>query len=272
MGLLLEWVFGRTLTRLRGEVVALQDEVDQLRSRIDLGEQAPQAFQARRLTPEYQAAFELERPLVSVCIATYNRAELLTGRCLPSLLAQTYDNLEILVVGDGCTDHTEAAVAALRDPRIRFLNRPARGVYPEDPHLRWMVAGTDPINQALDLARGQFITHLDDDDAHLPQRIQALLDLIRAQRADLVWHPFDYEKQPGRWARMEAPEFRKNQVTTSSVFYHADLKAIPWDPQAYRYLEPGDWNRFRKFRYLGVQACRHPEALLRHFREKSNTP
>ena len=69
---------------------------------------------------------------------------------------------------------------------------------------------------------------------------------------------------------MDAECFRKNQVTTSSVFYHAWLKRIPWDPKAYQYREPGDWNRFRKFRFLGARVVRHPECLLKHHRERNN--
>jgi len=268
---MLGFLFRRTLDRrIAGLRAELDEELDFVRSRADLGPEAFGQFQAQRKSAEYQSVYDLDQPLVSVCIATYNRRELLTTRSIASVLAQTYANLEVVVVGDCCTDGTGAAVAALGDPRVRFVNRAARGVYPEDPHLRWMVAGTDPINDALALARGQFITHLDDDDAFPPERLQLLLDAIRRSRADLLWHPFRYETPRGRWKVNEAKEFRKNQVTTSSVFYHHRLKAVPWDPQAYLYREPGDWNRFRKLRFLGIRAERFPEVLLSHFRERNN--
>jgi len=271
---MLGFLFKRTLERrtagLRAEIAALGEELDAVRSRLDLGAEAFGRFQAERASAGYQAAYDLEQPLVSVCMATYNRRELLTTRAVASVLAQTYRNLEVVVVGDCCTDGTGEALAALGDPRIRFVNRASRGVYPEDPHLRWMVAGTDPINEALALARGHFITHLDDDDAFPPQRLQVLLDRIRRTRADFLWHPFRYETPKGAWKINHALHFRKNQVTTSSVFYHRWLASIPWDPLAYLYREPGDWNRFRKFRFLGIRAERSPEILLSHFRERNN--
>jgi glycosyltransferase involved in cell wall biosynthesis len=260
----------RHLDPLRKQLADLTDEVDALRSRLDLGTEAFDAFQAARRSAEYQVAFDVEKPLVSVCIATYNRADLLAGRCLRSLCNQTWDNLEMIVVGDGCTDHTEEAVAALKDPRIRFVNRPQRSAYPEHPHLCWMVGGAEPFNQALDMAHGHFITHLDDDDEHVPHRVEALLRLIRAERADVLWHPFDYETSSGKWKREEARSFRRGQATTSSVFYHAWFKRIPWDSLAYQYREPADWNRFRKFRFLAARTARHPDSLLRHYREKNN--
>ena len=66
-------------------------------------------------------------PLVTVRIATYNRGPLVAKRAIASALAQTYSNLEILVVGDHCDEATEAAVRSVDDPRIVFHNLPKRG-------------------------------------------------------------------------------------------------------------------------------------------------
>ncbi|MGK5006302.1 glycosyltransferase family 2 protein [Janthinobacterium sp. LB2P70] len=235
----------------------------------DLGLGARAGFRGARKSAAYQAAYEMPQPLVTVCVATYNRGVLLTQRCLPSLLAQDYPHLQIVVVGDCCTDDTAERIAALNDPRIEFVNLSERGVYPTEPRQRWMVAGTLALNHALSLARGQFVTHLDDDDEHAPERISKLLALARSTRADIIWHPFDYERVPDEWHVNQAPHFAVNNVSTSSVFYHRWLASIPWDITAWRYAEPGDWNRFRKIRYLGVRAVRAPDRLLKHYRERN---
>ncbi|HEX8240193.1 MAG TPA: glycosyltransferase family 2 protein [Allosphingosinicella sp.] len=214
----------------------------------------------------------MAKPLVSICIATYNRARLLRERSLTSALAQTYGNIEIIVVGDGCTDETAEMMAEVKDERVRFENLAERGVYPEDPHLRWMVAGTPAINRALSLASGDFVTHLDDDDEHLPDRIEKLVAMIQASRADLVFHPFLYETPDGAWLRNDAESFLVGRVTTSSILYHRTFRTLGWDPRAYRYREPGDWNRLRKIKYLGARAVRHPEALLKHYKERNQAP
>ena len=70
------------------------------------------------------------------------------------------------MVGDCCTDDTAERISHIRDDRLRFVNLSERGRYPEEPYLRWMVAGTVPFNHALSLTRGQFVTHLDDDDEY----------------------------------------------------------------------------------------------------------
>jgi len=209
-----------------------------------------------------------DRPLVSVCIATYNRSRLLRERCLPSVLSQTYPHLEVVVVGDGCTDDTAEQVATVADPRVRFLNLARRGQYPDDPLRRWMVAGTRAVNKALARARGELVTHLDDDDEYLPDRLEKLVSFVRDNDCDLVWHPFWYEDPDGRWQVKDAPEFAFSHVTTSSVLYRSWFKKIRWDAEAHRLMEPGDWNRFRRIRYVGALCRRFPEALLRHYREQ----
>jgi len=258
------------LSKLRKKLDTLLGRCrDVWRSHADLGWAARRDFRAVRRSAAYQAVYALEQPLVTICVATYNRAQLLTERCLPSLLRQDYRNLQIVVVGDCCTDDTEQRVAALDDARIEFVNLRERGKYPEEPRHRWMVAGTVAINHAMSLARGDFVTHLDDDDEHSPDRVSKLLQLMRSTRADIVWHPFDFERVPDEWHVNHAPRFAVNNVSTSSVFYHRWLKSVEWDINAWRYNEPGDWNRFRKIRFLGVRAVRAPERLLKHYRERN---
>jgi hypothetical protein len=250
----------------------LEMRVDQLTNQLDLAksraEVSPElftAFQHWKATTSLPAA-----PLVSVCVITFNRAHLLTSRCLPSILAQTYKRLEVIVIGDGCTDDTAVAVAALQDPRVRFENLPTRGVYPTDPDRRWMVAGCVPMNRALSLCQGDFITHLDDDDEFVPDRIERLTSFAQAQQCDFVWHPFWYESSQGEWAINLGPELKFGSVTTSAIFYRAWLKNVPSDMNAHLLAEPGDWNRIRRMKYLGAVCARYPEPLTRHYRERQN--
>jgi glycosyltransferase involved in cell wall biosynthesis len=259
----------RRIPFIRDFIYSLYDEMDFLKSRHDVSDEEFDRFQVYRASPEYLSAYEKPEPLVSYCMATYNRGRLLAERSLRSILSQTYSRFEVIVVGDCCTDDTETRVRDLGDSRIRFINLPERGRYPDNPEWRWMVAGTVPMNLALSLARGDFITHLDDDDEHSKDRVAKLVSFIRESKAEFVWHPFWRETPDGKWDLKSCPQFRRYDVTTSSIFYHRWLAQIPWDINAYRYREPGDWNRLRKFKYLGVRAVRHPEPLLRHFMERN---
>jgi len=243
--------------------------VDTAKCWLDVDRGLVQSCHHARQSNEYQAVYSKSKPLVSVCVTTYNRGELLVERCLPSILGQTYANLEVIVVGDCCTDDTAKLIEKINDRRLCFVNLPTRGDYPKNPRLRWMVAGTQSINHALQLSTGDFITHLDDDDAYAPDRIEKLVEFTQSNRLDFVWHPFHMQAPDLSWYIRECAEFQKGSVTTSSSFYHAWFKRIGWNPKAYRFYEPGDWNRFRKFRYIGVEAAHYPEPLLWHYRERS---
>ena len=243
------------------------DQLELFKSSLEVPHALLEEFTAWRSASAIPA-----EPLVSVCVATYDRARLLTERCLPSVLAQTYPRLELIVVGDGCTDDTESRIAKIHDARLRFINLPVRGQYPENPDRRWFVAGTHAMNAAMALARGDYVTHLDDDDEYLADRLEKLVRFAVAHACDFVWHPFWYEDGDGRWALNTADEFALGQVTTSSVLYRAWFARIQWDLDAYLLMEPGDWNRFRRIKYISQACMRYPEPLLRHYRERSMMP
>jgi dTDP-4-amino-4,6-dideoxygalactose transaminase len=240
------------------DVAALAEE----RRRLEVG----------RGAAAYHACFSKRRPLVSVCVATSNRAQLLVERCLPSLLRQTYPHIEIIVIGDCCTDDTAERVRRIGDRRIYFENLAVRGPYPPPGWSRWRVAGTYALNRGLALASGDFITHLDDDDQALEERIEVLVEEAQFSGAELVYHPFFWQGSDGLWHRGGNGEYDLGQMTTGSVFYHAHFARYGWDANAYQVGEPGDWNRFRRLRALGITHRFVDRPLLFHFRERNHPP
>jgi glycosyltransferase involved in cell wall biosynthesis len=95
----------------------------------------------------------MENPLVSVNIATYNRAPLL-ARCLDSVLAQNYENMEIIVVNDASSDNTVEVVEEYQqnDSRIELIN------HEENKGL------SATRNTAYRISKGSLIAFMDDDD------------------------------------------------------------------------------------------------------------
>lgn len=260
-------LFARTHQRIS----AYRRRVSEIRrSAKALGWTAPVRFALERRQSDYQSVFDKPEPLVSICITTYNKSQLLMERALASSLAQTYQNIEILVVGDCCTDDTAERMSAVSDPRIWFENLAERGRYPDDPELRWYVAGCVPFNRLLEVAKGDFITHLDHDDEYTVDRVEKLVAFSQSTRADFVYHPFLWEQDDGSWSFHEARRFDLGEVTTSSCFYHRSLASVAGDLHSYRGFEPGDWNRFRRMRFLGARTRRHPEAMLKHYKEQSD--
>tara|TARA_B100000949_G_C14270729_1_gene447197 strand:- start:216 stop:1184 length:969 start_codon:yes stop_codon:yes gene_type:complete len=112
-----------------------------------------------------------EQPLVSIIIPTYNRAHLI-GETLDSILAQTYQNWECVIVDDGSTDNIENVIEDYSDGdnRFRYYPRPAE-------HLP---GGNGARNFGLKKAEGDYIVFFDSDDLmtpnHLTVKINALLN------------------------------------------------------------------------------------------------
>ena len=151
-------------------------------------------------------------PLVSIYVVTKNRCEMLRS-ALHSALQQTYDNIEIIVVDDGSTDGTETYLNAKikQHPNVTFYRfRDSRGA----PAAR---------NKAIELARGDYVTGLDDDDELLPSHIESFMKHHPVEVAFLTCK-YAYRRDSGlvRSHRKAGPirfeEIRCRNVVGNQVF------------------------------------------------------
>ena len=246
----------RAIERARSELRDLR--LDFQLDEIARSERAELEWTRRRDAAIYAAKGD---PLVTVTIPTFNRGELLVQRTLPSVFAQTYPNFEIVIVGDCCPDDTPQRIAALADPRVRFVNLPERGHYPADPKKRWMVAGSTPINETLKLARGAWISYLDDDDVYTPDHIEKLLRTAQARELELVFGRYRYEKTPGVWHEGRTREFPSGRppfgragIPHSGLMYRSSLRSLRYYEDAWRYGLPTDNLLWQRMGRAGVRA------------------
>lgn len=115
-----------------------------------------------------------DRGLVSIVLPTYNRAHLLPG-AIESVLAQTWQHLELIVVDDNSPDQTAEVVAGYDDPRIRYLKN--------DPNLRLPRA----LNRGFAEARGEFLTWTSDDNFFAPTAIERMVGRLQKGDCDFVY-------------------------------------------------------------------------------------
>lgn len=111
--------------------------------------------------------------MISVIISSYNRAATLP-RAVDSVLRQTYDEWELIIVDDGSTDDTRGVLDRLIDPRIRICHHPSnRGV-------------TAAKNTGLDQIRGDWFTTLDSDDEMVPDALELMVKCAERTGATAV--------------------------------------------------------------------------------------
>ena len=105
-------------------------------------------------------------PSVSIITPTYNRAEYLK-EAIESVLSQTFQDWELIVVNDGSTDHTVEVLNAytMRDRRIRSIHKENSGI-------------SEARNTALAIATGKYIAFIDDDDRWLPEKLEMQVKLM----------------------------------------------------------------------------------------------
>lgn len=102
--------------------------------------------------------------MISVVIPLYNKAQSI-GRTVMSVLDQTYENFELLIVNDGSTDQSLEVVQRIQDMRIKIINKENGGV-------------SSARNIGMEYAHYEYIAFLDGDDLWLPHHLQEIVNLI----------------------------------------------------------------------------------------------
>jgi glycosyltransferase involved in cell wall biosynthesis len=121
------------------------------------------------------------RPLVSVVVPTYNRADLVE-RAVDSVLGQSLDDLELIVVDDASEDDTPDRIGAYDDDRIEYVR------HDQNRHV------SAARNTGIERASGEYVAFLDDDDEWLPEKLERQVELFesRADRVGMVYCWMDY--------------------------------------------------------------------------------
>jgi glycosyltransferase involved in cell wall biosynthesis len=129
------------------------------------------------------------RPLVSVVLSTYNWSSVLR-HSVRSVLWQTYPNLELLVIGDGCTDDSDQVVASFDDERVRWHNLPSN-----------TGSQSIPNNTGLELARGEYIAYQGHDDVWHPRHLATMVSYLQRSRAGFGYSLAEVLGPPGSRVR-----------------------------------------------------------------------
>jgi glycosyltransferase involved in cell wall biosynthesis len=161
------------------------------------------------------------QPLVSVIIPTFNRAAWL-GEAIASVLAQTYQHLELLVVDDGSHDTTPEMMQAF-GPALTYIQQAHAGV-------------SAARNRGVAASRGALVAFLDSDDVWLPGKVAAQVALLQQQPhvhacyTDEIWIRYGVRVNPKQIHRKHSgwlfePSLPRCIISPSSIM----LRRTLWD-------------------------------------------
>lgn len=128
-------------------------------------------------------------PLVSVLLPVYNGGDFLK-EAIESILAQTWNNLELIIVNDGSYDASHHIIRQFRDGRLRSFDQSNQGL-------------ASTLNRAIRLARGSYLARQDQDDTSFPQRLERQVSFLeRHQNCGMV----------GTWAEIWTGKMQTDRV------------------------------------------------------------
>jgi glycosyltransferase involved in cell wall biosynthesis len=189
---------------------------------------------------------------VSVIVPTYNRAHMLT-ETIDSILAQTFQDFEIIVVDNESADDTEAVIKAYNDKRIRYFKNQNNGVVAVNR------------NYGITKAQGHYIAFCDDDDLWLPEKLEQQMrefekdNQIGLVCTDVIVFGDDGEQRPKIKVRLKDSHFtfesllRGNAIINSSVLVKKqvidDIGMMDTSPEIFTAEDYELWLRIaRKYR------------------------
>jgi glycosyltransferase involved in cell wall biosynthesis len=195
----------------------------------------------------------MSSPRVTVIISTYNWSTVLPY-AIASVLAQTMPDLELLVIGDGCTDDSEQVVAGIKDQRVRWINLAVNTGHQAGPN-----------NRGLEEAKGEYIAYLGHDDLWLPHHLQCMIDALEHSRA-AVAHTMLMSIPPGKEVGIPViPIARVGSAPSCTVYRRSVTEKIGgW--RDYRQIDvPPEIDLFRRARAAGFEALFVPRLTALKF-------
>jgi len=157
----------------------------------------------------------MSRPVVSVIMAACNAADTIV-EAIDSILRQTWENLELIVIDDGSTDATASIVNGFHDPRIRFISNESN------------VGLARSLQRGTGAATGRFMARMDADDLSHPQRLEKQVAFLDSRpRVGFAGTSFDLMDEQsrvlGRRVRPATDEFLQRQLLVWNPFCHGSV-------------------------------------------------
>jgi glycosyltransferase involved in cell wall biosynthesis len=200
-------------------------------------------------------------PLISIVIPTYNHSIYLK-KALTSVINQTFENWEVIVVDNYSSDDTSKIINTYNDPRIKYIKNHNNGVI------------ANSRNNGIKFAKGEWIAFLDSDDWWKPEKLKTCVDFFNNQ-VDLIHHDLKIISNKSHFFERKAFKSRQlkkpilidllvngNLITNSSVVVRRKmLKNIGLINEDPKLIAAEDYNTWLKISKLTDQFLYIPKKL-----------
>jgi glycosyltransferase involved in cell wall biosynthesis len=209
-------------------------------------------------------------PLISVILPVYN-AEKFLEESINSILGQTYTNLEVIIINDGSTDGSQSIINSYSDDRIVCI---------QQQQNKGLIAS---LNNAIHIAKGDFIVRMDADDIAFKNRIQLQVQYlienpsIAIVAAHAIFFEEDINKPIANWELdlvTNTPEEIKKALIWENCIIHSSVcmrkeiaKSLLYDPAQKNYEDYDFWLRAIA-NHLNIAKINEP---LLYYRVQSNS-
>jgi len=202
----------------------------------------------------YSGYLRYKKPLVSVVMLTYKRADI-APKAIESILTQTYKDYEFIILNDGSPDNTDEMMKKYTDSRIRYYkNDKNRGI----AYSR---------NRAASLARGKYVMIMDDDDESLPNRMQKEVEFLEQnpEITAVAGQIKGLPRIPKKHDEIATGLIQYNNFGNSNVMYRrefAERNNIKYDNKL---KASEDWDFWLKMLFAGAKfAALEDDVHIRH--------
>lgn len=219
-----------------------------------------------RNSQTYLDAYSQSEPLLTVVIPTHTAPPTLYERSLPSILQQSYERLEILLVVDGnfpgTFEETQKSIKKFNDERLKvFLASPTPITYPEFGNaqaesvaqFKWFSSGNGPYNYGASIATGLWLAPFSHDDEMLPDGYENALAACKRERWEFCYAPIERMSPDGDTSIIHSFPPQSHNFGVQGSVLNAALQFFCYDYRDAAVGVPNDWGLARTMMHAGVR-------------------
>lgn len=242
------------LEEMLSRVARIESTVNFFYDNLEIAQQGMNIFALaeqlilERESEEFKNIFTLNSPKVSVIIPISRQLEIIKVS-IQSVLDQTYDNFELILVSEKPREDIIKYISEVNDSRIKFiLNNPftnATGTW-----TRWALSGGKSRTLGMRSATGDFFTFLDDDDEMLPNKLKNCIEFAKSNKYEIVGH-LNGIRENGDIKPLRLNKVNKTRyflgggvdylgLGSNTIFLHKFFLPISWPLYNYKNLRGND--------------------------------